>query len=116
MFRLQQIQGALGQALDIRPIKRPVDDYMHTQVWHGFVDDKYFDRSYDVAGPSQILWGSDFPHPRNTFPNTHEILGRVLANVDDATAANVAGPSLVSLCTRLMDSKSTPRRSDTTCA
>jgi len=91
MFRLQQIQGSLGQALDIRPIKRPVDDYMHTQVWHGFVDDKYFDRSYDVAGPSQILWGSDFPHPRNTFPNTHEILGRVLANVDDVTAANVAG-------------------------
>ncbi|MSP52504.1 MAG: amidohydrolase [Alphaproteobacteria bacterium] len=91
MFRLQQIQGSLGQALDIKPIKRPVDNYMHTQVWHGFVDDKYFDRSYDVAGPKRILWGSDFPHPRNTFPNTHKILKRVLAKIDAKTQADVAG-------------------------
>ena len=39
-----------------------------------FVDDKYADRAFDVAGPTQVMWGSDFPHVRNTFPNTHKIL------------------------------------------
>jgi len=99
MFRIRQIQGALGQSLNIRPVKRPVDEYMQTQVWHGFIDDQFADRAIDVAGATQVMWGSDFPHPRNTFPHTHEILERVLANVDDETKANLAGLN----CARLFN-------------
>ena len=61
LFRIQQIQGSLGQSLKIAPIEKPVEEYLHTQVWHGFVDDKYADRAFDVAGPTQVMWGSDFP-------------------------------------------------------
>lgn len=91
MFRLKQLQGALGQSVGLRKTDRPIEEYFATQVWHGFVDDEYFDRSYDVAGPTRILWGSDFPHPRNTFPNSHAILERVLKNVPDQVRADVAG-------------------------
>ena len=91
MFRLKQLQGALGQSVGLRKTDRPIEEYFATQVWHGFVDDEYFDRSYDVAGPTRILWGSDFPHPRNTFPNSHAILERVLKNVPDHVKADVAG-------------------------
>ena len=45
------------------------------------------------------MWGSDFPHVRNTFPNTHKILERVLTNVDDETKANVVGLN----CARLFN-------------
>ena len=99
LFRIQQIQGSLGQSLKIAPIEKPVEEYLQSQVWHGFVDDKYADRAFDVAGPTQVMWGSDFPHVRNTFPNTHRILERVLANVDDETKANVVGLN----CARLFN-------------
>ena len=91
MFRLKQLQGALGQSVNLHKIDRPVEDYFETQLWHGFVDDEYFDRAYDVTGPTRIIWGSDFPHPRNTFPHSHAILERVLKNVPDDVKANVAG-------------------------
>ncbi len=91
MFRLNQLQGALGQSVGLSKTDRPIEEYFATQVWHGFVDDEYFDRSYDIAGSTRILWGSDFPHPRNTFPNSHAVLERVLKNVPNDVKADVAG-------------------------
>ena len=91
MFRLNQLQGALGQSVGLSKTDRPIEEYFATQVWHGFVDDEYFDRSFDIAGSTRILWGSDFPHPRNTFPNSHAVLERVLKNVPNDVKADVAG-------------------------
>ena len=99
LFRTQQLQGAVANSLKVTPVKKSVQEYLHTQVWHTFVDDKFADRAFDVAGPSQVMWGSDFPHPRNTFPHSHEVLNRVLANVDDETKANVVGLN----CARLFN-------------
>ena len=99
LFRTQQLQGAVAQSLKVTPAKKPVQEYLHTQVWHTFVDDKFADRAFDVAGPTQVMWGSDFPHPRNTFPHSHEVLNRVLANVDAETKANVVGLN----CARLFN-------------
>ena len=86
-----EAEGGLGESLSMWRIKRPVDDYMQTQVWHGFTDDQFFDLAYQIAGPTRIMWGSDFPHPRNTFPNSHEIINRVLTNVSPEVKADVAG-------------------------
>ena len=91
LFRLRQLEGGLGESLRMWRLERPVDDYMRTQVWHGFTDDQFFDLAYEVAGPTRIMWGSDFPHPRNTFPNSHEIINRVLTNVSAEVKADVAG-------------------------
>ena len=99
LFRTQQLQGAVANSLKVTPVKKSVQEYLHTQVWHSFVDDKFADRAFDVAGPTQVMWGSDFPHPRNTFPHSHEVLNRVLANVDEETKANVVGLN----CARLFN-------------
>ena len=99
LFRTQQLQGAVANSLKVTPARKPVQEYLHTQVWHTFVDDKFADRAFDIAGPTQVMWGSDFPHPRNTFPHSHEVLNRVLANVDDETKANVVGLN----CARLFN-------------
>ena len=99
LFRTQQLQGAVANSLKVTPVKKPVQEYLHTQVWHTFVDDKFAERAFDIAGPTQVMWGSDFPHPRNTFPHSHEVLNRVLANVDDETKANVVGLN----CARLFN-------------
>ncbi|MSP51808.1 MAG: amidohydrolase [Alphaproteobacteria bacterium] len=91
LFRLRQLEGGLGESLRMWKIKKPVDEYMRTQVWHGFTDDQFFDLAYKVVGSDRIMWGSDFPHPRNTFPNSRKIIDRVLKNVPPKVKADVAG-------------------------
>ena len=99
LFRLRQLEGGLGESLSMWRIERPVDDYMRTQLWHGFTDDQFFDLAYQIVGPTRIMWGSDFPHPRNTFPHSHEIINRVLAGVSPEVKADVAGRN----CARLFN-------------
>ena len=40
-------------------------DYMRTRVWHGFITDAAAGHCIPYVGPSQVLWGSDFPHFRS---------------------------------------------------
>ena len=87
----QAMDNKAGFNRMLSEIDTSIEEYFADQIWHGFVDDEYFDRAYDVAGPSRILWVSDFPHPRNTFPNSHAVLDRVLTNVPDDVKADVSG-------------------------
>jgi len=90
MFRLKQVEGAFGRSLNLAPLKCSVVEYMSTRVWHTFVDDPYIDRAYDIPGANQIIWGSDFPHIRNTFPKTHAILDRILAKLPAKVQADIS--------------------------
>jgi predicted TIM-barrel fold metal-dependent hydrolase len=40
------------------------------------------------------MWGSDYPHPRNTFPNTQKILDRIFANVPAKAKAKAIGGNM----------------------
>ena len=62
------MKGALGLAIEIRQPKREADEYIRDNVWFGYTDDAYFDRTWDVIGEDKSMWGLDYPHPRNTFP------------------------------------------------
>ena len=43
------------------------------------------------------MWGSDYPHPRNTFPNTQAILDRLFANVPEHVGAKSSGLNMAKL-------------------
>ena len=96
-FRLRQMQGALGFAMGVKRVKKLVDQYLRNNVFTGFTDDAYFSRGYDVAGEDNILWGSDYPHPRNTFPNTVKILDRIFSDVPERVKAKAAGLNMARL-------------------
>ena len=89
-YRMKQVQDDFGPALDIPAIERPVEDYLG-QIYHGLIDDPYLDKVLDVIDPATIMWGSDFPHPRCTYPNTHKVVDRVLGHLDEETQRDIAG-------------------------
>ena len=99
LYRCKQMQGALGMAMNIPMIKRSIEEYVAENMWIAFTDDLYFDRSWDVIGEDRIMWGSDYPHPRNTFPNSHDIIKNRLAGTPDRVVAKAAGLN----CARLFD-------------
>ncbi len=81
LFRTKQIQDEFGPAMSIPAIKKPVEAYM-SQIYHGLIDDPYLDKVLDVIDPSTIMWGSDFPHARCTYPNTRGVIDRVFGHLD----------------------------------
>jgi predicted TIM-barrel fold metal-dependent hydrolase len=65
------------------------------QIYHGTIDDEFLDRVLDVVDPKTILWGSDFPHARCTYPKTLEVIDRVFSKLKpemkgDLTLRNAA--------------------------
>ena len=90
LYRVKQVQDDFGPALNIPKIKRRVADYMG-QIYHGLIDDPYLDKVMDVIDPKTIMWGSDFPHPRCTYPNSHKVIEGVLGHLDPEVQAGIAG-------------------------
>ena len=94
MFRAEQRRLALGPALGMKMTDKPIAEYMRN-VYHGTVDDPYIERALGIVDTKTVLWGSDFPHPRCTYPNSHKIVaeafGGLAADVQaDITYRNAA--------------------------
>ncbi len=91
-FRLRQMRGALGLAMRLPQVTREADEFIRDHVWIGFTDDQYVSKAWDVAdGANKLMWGSDYPHPRNTFPNSRAVLDRICAGMPAPVKANVEG-------------------------
>ena len=90
-YRCLQMQGPLGRAMNIPQVREPMDHYVKNNLWVSFIEDLYFDRAWDVIGEDRIMWGSDYPHPRNTFPNSHDIIKRRMQDCPDRVVAKAAG-------------------------
>jgi predicted TIM-barrel fold metal-dependent hydrolase len=90
-YRCRQMQGPMGIAMHIPQVKHPIDHYVKENLWISFIEDLYFDRSWDVVGEDKIMWGSDYPHPRNTFPNSRAIIQNRLASAPPRVVAKAAG-------------------------
>ena len=99
LYRCKQMQGALGMAMNLPRTTRAIEEYVAENLWITFTDDLYFDRSWDLIGEDRVMWGSDYPHPRNTFPNSHDVIKKRLANVPERIVAKAAGLN----CARLFD-------------
>jgi predicted TIM-barrel fold metal-dependent hydrolase len=91
IYRCRQMSGALGLAMRLPRVQRLADDYLRDNVWVGFTDDQYVGRTWDVAGEDKLMWGSDYPHPRNTFPNSRTIIDRICKDMPAHVKANVEG-------------------------
>jgi predicted TIM-barrel fold metal-dependent hydrolase len=83
LFRVRQIQDHFGPVLKIPAVDKPIDAYMQ-QIYHGLIDDPYLDKVLDVIDPKTIMWGSDFPHTRCTYPNTRQVIDRMFSGLDEA--------------------------------
>ena len=83
LFRVEQMEKSFGPLFHLKMPKRRAREYLD-QVHIGVIDDSYIAHVKDLVPPEHILWGSDFPHARNTFPNSHAVIERVFAHLDEA--------------------------------
>jgi predicted TIM-barrel fold metal-dependent hydrolase len=88
LFRTKQIQDDFGPAMNIPTIGKPIEEYMG-QIYHGLIDDPYLDKVLDVIDHKTIMWGSDFPHARCTYPNTQSVLERVFGHLDESVRDDI---------------------------
>ena len=66
--------------------------YLRRQVHATFQDDRIALHNIPFTGTDCLLWGNDFPHPESTYPNSSQVLEKLLAGVsDDDARAVVSG-------------------------
>jgi predicted TIM-barrel fold metal-dependent hydrolase len=70
------------QFKDLLP--RPPSEYWRRQFFATFQVDRVGLDNLDRIGAETVMWGSDFPHPDGTWPDSREILRPQLANVSAA--------------------------------
>ncbi len=66
-------------------------DFFHRNVVLSFQEDAIGIRLRDVIGVDNMMWGSDYPHSESTFPQSREILARILAGVPEEEQAKIVG-------------------------
>jgi predicted TIM-barrel fold metal-dependent hydrolase len=66
-------------------------DFFHRNVVLSFQEDAIGIRLRDVIGVDNMMWGSDYPHSESTFPQSREILARILAGVPEEEQAKIIG-------------------------
>ncbi|MBR46887.1 MAG: hypothetical protein CMM31_10505 [Rhodospirillaceae bacterium] len=88
LFRVRQIQDEFGPTLKVPEIKKPVDEYMK-QIYHGLIDDPFLHIVLELIDPKTIMWGSDFPHTRCTYPNTRDVIDRVFSRLEPETRDDI---------------------------
>jgi predicted TIM-barrel fold metal-dependent hydrolase len=66
-------------------------DYVRRQCHVTFQDDPVGVHNRPFTGVDALVWGSDYPHPEGTWPNSREALARQLAGVPADEAERMAG-------------------------
>ena len=64
-------------------------DYWRRQGYSTFQDEVITREVVDLVGESNIMWGSDYPHPDGIWPESRQLLETNLANLDDETRTNI---------------------------
>ncbi len=72
-------------------------DFFHRNVLLSFQEDDIGIRLRDVIGVDNMMWGSDYPHSESTFPQSREILDRILAGVPQDERAKIVGGNTANL-------------------
>ncbi|MGE0800714.1 MAG: amidohydrolase family protein [Lautropia sp.] len=89
-FRLARIQTIM-KSRGVTPLKMDAVDYMKTRVWHGMVNDPYAPQVRELAGVSQIMWGSDYPHGRSIGIEAQDVLPKIFEGVPPDEQERIIG-------------------------
>jgi predicted TIM-barrel fold metal-dependent hydrolase len=56
-----------------------------------FQNDPVAVHNLDVTGYEPLMWGSDYPHPEGTWPNSRAICDKILAGLPDPAKRAILG-------------------------
>jgi len=74
-YRINRIEKFAG----LRPLSKPAREYLDSNVFCGLIKDPFAAKFRTEIGVDRLMWGSDFPHPNCTFPETQRVLDQILA-------------------------------------
>ena len=94
-FRVERALRLFTSSFGLKKPERAPGEYLRENIYFGMIDDPVAVRSIDAIGADRILWGSDFPHPPCTYPNTHAILDRILDGLPRATQRQIVGENVM---------------------
>ena len=77
LFRAEQVQDIFIPMIGGSPPKHRVRDYMK-RVGQGIIDDPFVASARDHLDWNTVMWGSDFPHPRCTYPDSLKVIDEKL--------------------------------------
>ena len=87
--RIDYTWGFQGDALP--------SDFFRRNVLLSFQEDGLAIQLRGLIGADRLMWGSDYPHPESTFPESRHILERILAGVPEAEQRLIAGANAARL-------------------
>lgn len=71
--------------------------YVRRQVHVTFQRDEVAFANLALTGPEPLLWGSDYPHPEGTYPNSVSTVTELIKGIPKADAAYIVGGHAVTL-------------------
>ena len=66
-------------------------DFFRSNVHVSFQEDALAIQLRSLIGTDRLMWGSDYPHPEGTFPESRRILDEIFDGVPDDEKAMIAG-------------------------
>ena len=70
-------------------IPQPPSLYWRRQMYATFQVDRTGLRNLDAIGEDTVMWGSDFPHPDGTWPDSRDLLTPQLEDLSAATKRKI---------------------------
>ena len=83
-------------------------EYFARHVLLGFVIDKVITRLLDLVPVDNLIWGSDFPHSVNTYPNSRQWLDDAFAGIDPNIKRKVCAETPAAFFHLDLDAELTP--------
>jgi predicted TIM-barrel fold metal-dependent hydrolase len=87
-YALERMDAEADQFSDLG-LKLKPSEYWRRQMAATFQDDQVGIDNLDKIGEDTLMWGSDYPHPDGTWPDSREFIARQFANVPAATRAKL---------------------------
>jgi predicted TIM-barrel fold metal-dependent hydrolase len=83
MHRLDHAYEKFNVMLD-EPLPMKPSHYVRRQLVATFQDDPVGAYTHKLFGEESYMWASDFPHTDSTWPNSHDVIERDFAGIDEA--------------------------------
>ena len=88
LFRMEQIESGFGPYMGLKNPARPVREYL-SRIYVGVIDDPLIPLVTEALDANALIWGSDFPHVRNTYLKSHKVVEEIFGHLDSATVDNI---------------------------
>ena len=56
-------------------------EYFPRQIWMTFQDDFYGIKMLNILPEDKVMWASDYPHPASTWPDSQDIIEKLMEGI-----------------------------------